>query len=127
MFNKYTYTRAHHFRSKLDLSPGDKLNGEIMKQFDLFNNEYDKLAKQYDLKNYISFDYMKNKLIDMNNSNQEFTKTPIEVEIDPIKDELLHQAFLNKNVLGLGRDELMTYLFNKTCINLGWFVVLDTL
>jgi hypothetical protein len=93
-----------------------------MKQFDLFNNEYDKLAKQYDLKNYISFDYMKNKLINLNNSNLEFTKTPIEIEIDPI-----HEAFLNKHLLGLGRDELMTYLFNKTCVNLGWFIVLDTL
>jgi hypothetical protein len=125
MSNKYTYTRAHHFRSKLDPSPGDKLNDKIMKQFDLFNNEYDKLAKQYDLKNYISFDYIKNKLIDLNNSNPEFTETPIEIEIDPIHDELIHHAFLNKDLLGRGRDELMTYLFNKTCVNLGWFVVLD--
>lgn len=128
--NPYAFTRAHYFKSKLyDLSNvlDDQLRSKLITQFDLFDEENKKISREYDLKNNISFEYIRNRLIDLNKSNPDFTKIPIQTESDPIQNEIIHQGLLNKShfvLLGLGicRNEITTYLFNKTCVNLGWFV-----
>ena len=125
MSKRYTFTKACYFESKPDVSLSEELKNKIATQFDSFNSEYDKLAKSYNLKNCIDFKYVRNRLVELNNSNLEFTKTPIQIKTDPIQDAIIDQAFLDKSyfMLGLTKNDLETYLFNKICVNLGWFVV----
>ena len=130
--NPYPYTNEHYFKSKLDdlsnLSNilDDQLRSKIITQFDLFDGEFKKISIEYDLKNYINFKYIRDQLINLNKSNPNFTKTPIQIESDPIRDEIIHQSLLTKSHLilvefGIKKNEITTYIFNRTCINLGWF------
>jgi hypothetical protein len=125
MSSKYSYTRAHHFKSKLDeTNETNELNEEkrhkILTQYELFNNEYKNISKEYNLKNCIDFQYIKYTLINLNRNNPEFTKTPIEIEANIFQDDIIHQCLMEK--IPCPKKEITEFLFNKVCINLGWFV-----
>lgn len=125
--NPYAFTKAHYFKSKLDDSPNmldEQLRNKLIVQFDLYNEEFKKISIEYDLKNSINFKYIRDQLINLNKSNQDFTKTPIQIESDPIQDEIIHQSLLNKSFITLvglqiSKSEITTCLFNRVCINLG--------
>lgn len=133
--NPYAFTRAHYFNSKLDDLPNssdtqnDNLRNKLLTQFKLFDGEYTKISQEYNLKNRIDFSYVKKQLIYLNKHNPNFTKSdPIQFRSDPIRDEIIHESLLNGSILTLaalkiGEDELNTYLFAKTCIRLGWFIL----
>lgn len=76
----------------------------------------------YDLKNFISFDYIKKELLKLNKKYPEFTKTPILINIDIFQNEFIHLALLNKSILtSFSKTQINEYLFNITCEKLGWF------
>ncbi len=127
--SKFTNTKINYFKSKLDESKDlldNELETKIINQFELFINEYEKICAEYNLKNYISFSYIRDKLINLNKTNQEFTKISIKIETDLIQDELIHQSLLNKSIIilisiNINNKKITTFLFNKTCVSLGWF------
>lgn len=127
--NPYAFTRAHYFNSKLNDLPNDNLRNKLLAQFKLFDNEYKKISQEYKLKNCIDFSYVKKQLIYLNEHNPNFTKSdPIQFRSDPIRDEIIHESLLNGSILILvelkiSKDELNAYLFAKTCIRLGWFIL----
>lgn len=65
--------------------------------------------------------YVRNKLINLNKSNPDFTVIPIKIETNQIKDDAIYTCLLNKLICEAGKYEIQAYLFNKTCVSLGWF------
>lgn len=56
-----------------------EIDANIISQLDLFYGEFDKLVELYQLKTGIDFYYVKNRLVQLNNANPEFTKTPLTI------------------------------------------------
>jgi hypothetical protein len=70
---------------------------------------YMEIAKTYEIKNSLLLVYLRDKLIDLNKSNPDFTVIPIKIETNP-DEEIIY---------GVNKYYLHTYLFNKTCLCLG--------
>lgn len=127
--SKFKFTKAHYFNQKLNESNNqlnNELKNKITNQFKLFMNEHKKINIEYDLKNDISFKYIQVQLTNLNNTYPNFTQEPIQIESDFIQDELIHQSLLEKSWLTLAtfsKEQITTFLFNKICIGLGWFVL----
>lgn len=125
MKNNYVYTKVHHFNfilretKQLDLI----LENKLKNQFKLFDVEFRKVAQEYGIKNFIDFSYLKNKLIELNTLYSDFTINPIQINEDLIKNEIIHTKLLNKSYLS--NCKIKSFFFNKTCINLGWFIIID--
>ena len=111
--NKYAFTKSHYFINTLNENTSlDKdLYTKIITQCHLFNNMYMEIAKTYEIKNSLSLVYLRDRLIDLNKSNPDFTVIPIKIETNP-DEEIIYN---------LNKYDLQTYLFNKTCLCLGWF------
>ena len=122
--HKYAFTKSHYFQTRLnelDESLDKELHTKITKQYELFDSMYKKTVKIYEIKNNLDFRYIQNKLIELNKSNLDFTKIPIKIEVNQIKDDAIHMCLLNKVICGAGKYEIQAYLFNKTCFDLEWF------
>lgn len=59
MIKKFAYTKTFHFKSLLDYNIDYELKEKVISQFKIFDNEFKKVSLVYDLKNFISFDYVK--------------------------------------------------------------------
>ena len=123
--NKYAFTKLDYFIKLLNEineinetnEPLDKdLYIKILTQYELFDSMYIKIKEIYKIKNKLDLRYVRNKLIKLNKSNPNFTVIPIKFETNAI-----HMCLLNKLICGAGKYEIQAYLFNKTCISLGWF------
>lgn len=125
MNNKYAYTKAIHFKSKLkdDKTINKELEEKLVMLFKIFDKEFKKISLMYDFKNFISFGYVIKELKKLN-EYPEFTKTPMQIKTDFAQNELLHLALLNKTFI-FNKKEINDYLFNKTCENLGWFELVE--
>ena len=139
--SKFAYTKSHHFRSRFNeyetksniitnsdtkiISP--ELKNKLINQFEQFSNKYKEIASKYDINNFISFGYIQNILIELNDKYENFTQITVEISIDLEKTKLLEEGLKNKDFLLLGalfsKQTMMEFLFNETCIKLGWFVV----
>ena len=120
----FKYTKINHFKTNFDCKTNElneEIRQKILTQYELFNNEYKNLSKEYKFKNYIDFHYIKCTLINLNRNNPEFTKTPIQIETNIFQDEIIHQCLMEK--LPCPKKETTEFLFNKVCINLGWFII----
>ena len=122
MKNKYAYNKTHHFNYILDDNKiiNSELRYKLETQFKLFDDEFKKVLLIYDLKNFISYNYLLKELINLN-ENLEFTKTPILIGANFKQNELIHLTLLNKGILNtFSKVQIHEYLFNITCEKLGW-------
>jgi len=109
MANPYAFTKAHYFKSKLDLSYSDfqedkKQKEKLINQFKQFNLKYTEISLRLDIKNFISFNYIRNQLIKLNKTYPNFTAEQIEVIIDlEITNDIL-EALEKKIIAGAGLD-----------------------
>ena len=108
---------------KQEPEPNPELDANITSQLDLFYSEFDKLVELYQLKTGIDINYVKKRLVQLNNANPEFTKTPLPINTDKHTDYIIDRGLLDKGyvITLFSKNRIATYLFNKTCINLGWF------
>ncbi len=120
--NKYAYTKARHFDYILEdkKTINSELEYKLKTQFNCFSDEFKKTSLIYDFNNFISYNYLLKKLIDLN-ENPEFTKTPILIKTNFEKNKLIHLSLLNKCFMGISKMAINEYLFNVTCENLSWY------
>ena len=125
----FAFTKQYYFKQLIgELPQKSEYETKIINQYELFNIEHKKTLKQYDIKNDIPIKYIRNQLITLNKQYSDFTKTAIKINIEKDKYELLSQALISKSYLTLwiyGKQQIIDFLFNQTCIKLGWFVVSD--
>ena len=122
--NKYAFASLYRFQkslNELDELLDKESHIKITKQYELFDSMYEKTVKIYGIKNKLDLIYIRDRLIKLNKSNLDFTKIPIKIEVNQIKDDAIHTCLLNKLICGASKYEIQVYLFNKTCFDLGWF------
>ena len=121
---EYSFTKSHYFQkslNELDELLDKELHIKITKQYELFDSMYEKTIKIYGIKNKLDIRYIRDRLIKLNKSNLDFTKIPIKIEANQIKDDAIHKCLLTKVMCAAGKYETQAYLFNKTCFDLEWF------
>ena len=128
MKHSYAFTKAHYFKSKLDLLDSDsqedkKQKEKLINQFKQFNLKYTEISSRLDIKNFISVNYIRDQLIKLNKTYPNFTAEQIEVIIDLEITNVILEAFEKKSIIPFDKITIMDCLFNQTCIELGWFVV----
>jgi len=125
MSNKYAYTKEIHFKSKLNLDKSDcsvdnEFRDKLVEQFKQFNLKYKEIASRLDIKNFISFDYIRKQLLRLNETYPNFTTNPVEISIDLELNNLILEMLEKKSFGIFSKDIIMECLFNQTCIELGW-------
>ena len=122
--NKYAFTNSYRFQeslNELDELLDKELHIKITMQYELFDSMYKKTVKIYGIKNKLDLRYIRDRLIKLNKSDLDFTIKPIKIETNMVKDETIHLCLLNKLICDVSKYEIQAYLFNKTCVSLGWF------
>ena len=71
MVRSYAFTKAHYFKSKLDLLDSDsqedkKQKEKLINQFKQFNLKYTEISSRLDIKNFISVNSIRDQLIKLN-------------------------------------------------------------
>jgi hypothetical protein len=96
--NKYAFTTSNHFIKLLNEHPllDKELYIKILTQYESFDSMYIKIAEIYKIKNKLDLRYVRNKLINLNKSNLDFTVIPIKIETNPIKDDAIYTCLLNQ-------------------------------
>lgn len=106
------------------INENDLINeNELITQSNLFLNCFsNNIFKEYNIKNYLSFKFILNKLIILNKTHQTFTKTPIIISPDIKLYNYIHNS-IKKSFFGISNIDCHNFLFDKVGVLLGWFVI----
>lgn len=127
---KYAFTPTFYFKLKLDEMYNNEtsildenIKQKIITQYELFNNEFKNIALEYEFKNLISMDYMIQRLVNLNKCYTDFTETPVQIDINQLKNEFIHESLVDKSYIKkcINKIKIDKFLFDKTCFKLGWF------
>jgi hypothetical protein len=115
----FTYRPIDHFKQKISLNK--ELQDKITMQGDLFLQCFkEKIFKEYEIKNYISFEFIIQSLINLNKNYENFTTIPVIISPDITIYNKIHIA-LKEPLKFVSKNQSNKFLFDKVCILLGWY------
>lgn len=106
------------------------VKNKLVKQFEIFYPVSQQIAEKCinSTNKDMPIDYVANKLIELNNIYEEFTIDKIYMERKDVNNLMLFDHLIEPNIikkcmiLKFNKKTLVDIIFNKTCLELGWFV-----
>lgn len=80
------------------------------------------ILKEYNTKNYLSFKYLIERLNNLNNEFQTFTKIPIILSLNIQKYNEIHHR-IKDSFFGISNKTVSSYFFTKVGVLLNWFII----
>ena len=120
ILNKYAFASLYRFQeslNELDELLDKESHIKITKQYELFDSMYKKTVKIYGIKHRLDLRYVRDRLIKLNKSNPEFTKIPIKIEVNQIKDDAIHMGLLPGACLDAGHLCWYDKYYKKSILN----------
>lgn len=124
--SKYTYTPQHHFKYLIscDDNIGNEMKSKINDQYNLFHQEYQKLAKECGIKNLLNMKFVIKSFVYFNESYKNFSSETIFLEHNISKYDEILDILLNKNksYLFFNIKIIEKVLLYETCKRLKWII-----